>query len=494
MNKTKPLGLKYVLYLLKKPTAFLLVFSFVVSPLSAFAQFSTTTATSTKSLSDELNGDFSFDSLSSSETGNLDVSRNMFNSKRFSSIDEISGTFNFEVPIAVPPGRNGIEPKLSLRYNSQPQTETSVVGYGWEIPIPFIERVNKRGTDRMFSDTYFYSSLSGELASTSATTYKAKVEDGDFFTYEFSSNSWTMKDRDGTIYKFGHSAATRQDDPNNSSNISKWLLEEIRDRNDNYMTYEYYKNYGQVYPSKITYTHSSTTPSGIFEVEFNRESRGDIATSSAVGFPVNTRQRIYEVVTKVDGVWARKYDLNYSNPEDRTRSLLTSVTEYGRADDGSTTTIPAYEFDYHESDPKGWTTNVPWTIPTFLAKSNGQSLGTLIADPNGDGRPDLLQSFQDATSTLNTVFLHNGSGWATSTWAYPWADYFTVATDTKPFFPGDINADGLDDFIHCSTNPASCNTYLSTGSGWATSTSVWSVPTGFENTAGNTSVRLIDLN
>jgi len=50
------------------------------------------------------------------------------------------------------------------------------------------------------------------------------------------------------------------------------MLEEVRDLNDNYIKYEYYKNDGQIYPSKVKYTGYNTTD-GIFEVEFLRESR-----------------------------------------------------------------------------------------------------------------------------------------------------------------------------------------------------------------------------
>ena len=437
-------------------------------------------------------------SLSSSVSeGSLDVSRNQFSNGHYNDVDQLTGTYNFEIPIVIPPGRNGMQPQLGLQYNSQPQTETSVVGYGWNLPIPFIERINRRGADRMFSDTDFYSSLTGELASTSATAYRSKVDTGEFVIYEFSGNKWTATTSQGVVYKFGYSSTTRQDHPSNQATTSKWLLEEMRDRNGNFVTYTYYKNGGQIYPEKITYTHSTST-TGIFEISFTRESRTDTATSSASGFQVVTRERIAEIITKVNGTWARKYKLEYTNPEHRYRSLLSSVTEYGRADDGSTTTKPAYRFNYQESGQKGWATDTGWVPPVYFAESTYISLGTLIGDVNADGRPDLLHSLLD-TGGVNEkgVYVNTGSasssGWALHAgWTYPWGPYFTENDTVNPFFIADLNADGYDDFIYNGTS--SRYVYINTKQGWATSTTQWVLPTSFKNSSGTVSARVVDVN
>jgi RHS repeat-associated protein len=435
--------------------------------------------------------------LSSGDAGNLDVSRYTYDSNRLSDIDELSGTYSFQVPIIVPPGRNGVQPQLALQYSSQPQSEVSEVGYGWSLSIPSIERINRRGTNNMFTDTYFVSSLSGELASTSATTYKAKVENGGFLTYSFTGNTWMATDTVGTVYKFGTSTYSRLDHPSNTATTSRWMLEEMKDRNGNYITYSYYKEAGQIYPRKITYTHS-TSSTGIFEVEFNRQSRSDTASTSAVGFPISTKERISEIVTKINGTWARKYALGYATSTDnRTRSRLASVTEYGRADDGSTTTRPAYNFSYQESGVKHWNTDNSWSIPVYIAHESGESLGTVIADANGDGRPDLLHSLFKTTGTNEqSIYLNSGTstGWTlSSTWVYPWSDSFTSDFVTKPFFPADLNADGYDDFVYSGTTLATSSTYINTHASWASSTS-WQVPTPFQNATGSVNTRLIDVN
>ena len=85
------------------------------------------------------------------------------------SADESSGALTLSYPINSPPGRNGIEPGLSLSYNSRSHEDVNVAGFGWSVDIPYIERINRKGSETLYSDFYFSSSFDDELASSSAT-------------------------------------------------------------------------------------------------------------------------------------------------------------------------------------------------------------------------------------------------------------------------------------------------------------------------------------
>jgi hypothetical protein len=50
-----------------------------------------------------------------------------------------TGAFTQNIKLDIPPGRNGLQPDLSLIYNSQ-KTEDGIVGYGWSVSIPYIQR------------------------------------------------------------------------------------------------------------------------------------------------------------------------------------------------------------------------------------------------------------------------------------------------------------------------------------------------------------------
>jgi Salmonella virulence plasmid 65kDa B protein len=121
---------------------------------------------------------------------------------------DASGTLVYRIPIGVPPGRNGMTPQLNLVYNSSGGDEISPFGYGWSLDIPYIERVNKNGTEHLYTRLDFISTMDGELAgattsATSTQSYAARFDSGDFRTYTFSNDMWVVKDKQGNTYKFG---------------------------------------------------------------------------------------------------------------------------------------------------------------------------------------------------------------------------------------------------------------------------------------------------
>lgn len=85
-----------------------------------------------------------------------------------------SGAYTRTYPIVLPPGRKNATPDLQISYSSQNTRQDSLVGYGWSLNIPYIERVNKIGVDRLYNQdlqhTFFTSSISGELVPLGTTT------------------------------------------------------------------------------------------------------------------------------------------------------------------------------------------------------------------------------------------------------------------------------------------------------------------------------------
>src|SRR5262249_359153 len=128
-------------------------------------------------------------------------------------LDNNQGAFTKDFPIVVPPGRNGLQPDVKLTYSSLDRDDMNIVGYGWSLNIPYIERLNKTGADQLYISNYYNSSLSGELVDLGSGSFGSKIDNGEFLTYTLSSNVWTVKDKKGTVYKFGTNAAERQDNP-----------------------------------------------------------------------------------------------------------------------------------------------------------------------------------------------------------------------------------------------------------------------------------------
>ena len=403
-----------------------------------------------------------------------DLTKITLDSSFHSEVDPVTGSLSYTFPIQIPAGRNGVQPTVDLKYTSEPSPNVNIMGYGWDAGIPYIERLNKQGTDTLYSQNYFYSSLDGELYPTAAssTTYGAKIENGNFDQYQFTASStyWILTDKAGNMYTFGSTTAAQENDASTTAHVYKWMLQEERDINGNYVTYQYSKDRGELYPSKITYTNSSTTP-GIYELDYATSTRADIATSSASGFPITSALTINDIQVKVNGVLARDYALSYTAGVNTMRSLLSSIVETGY-DNGATTTLPAFTFTY-KTGPKNWTQSSTYVPPVPFTNS------PVLIDLNGDSMVDF--GTINSTAGTSTVYVNTGTNWAASS-------TLSMATTSKIGTFVDVNGEGLIDEIVGTT------TYLGTpGGGWAAS-STWSIPTAVATDTNQASIRYIDVN
>src|SRR5574341_2561475 len=62
------------------------------------------------------------------------------------SPDLHTGTGNFTVPIALPPGRNGFQPQLQLVYSTG--NGNGPFGLGWSLSMPGVSRKTSKGVPR----------------------------------------------------------------------------------------------------------------------------------------------------------------------------------------------------------------------------------------------------------------------------------------------------------------------------------------------------------
>ena len=285
-------------------------------------------------------------------------------------------------------------------------------GYGWQISIPYVQRLNKTGSENLFSsDDYFYSSLSGELVQIgSSNQYRSKIETGDFLTYELASDVWTVTDKEGTEFTFGFAATERQDNPSDSTEIYKWMLSEERDTNDNFIEYSYDKDQGQIYPDTITYTgHGSTT--GEFTVEFFRESR-PVFLSYEAGFGATTSERVNEIRVSVDGTWVAKHNVSYTDGDNGDRSTLTGIEHVGRTEAGTNqVTVTPFTGTYSTREDLDWSHDTTYD-QTFIHED-----AVRYGDVNGDGRDDILvHNYVYQTGVTNkAIYLNTETGWQSVT-------------------------------------------------------------------------------
>jgi RHS repeat-associated protein len=175
-----------------------------------------------------------------------------------------TGTGNFSVPIATSPGRNGFGPQLALQYSSG--NGNGPFGIGWQLSIPRITRKTEKGLPSYTDDDVFVISgaedlvpflkkISGnqekwepdtiETESHLITRYRPRTE-GLFARIErwvIKSDRkevhWRATTKENVSSIYGRSVGARIFDPEDSSRIYEWLLEETFDAKGNHIYYEY---------------------------------------------------------------------------------------------------------------------------------------------------------------------------------------------------------------------------------------------------------------
>ena len=87
-----------------------------------------------------------------------------------------------------------------------------------------------------------------------------------------------------------------------------------------------------------------------------------------------------------------------------------------------------------------------------------------VVDMNGDGRPDLVNVFNDGGSTSIDVHLNTGSGFQTQRWETKVGGFW----DKQKMFMADVNGDGLPDLVNVFNDggSTSIDVHLNTGTGF----------------------------
>src|SRR3712207_3793849 len=146
------------------------------------------------------------------------------------SPDLHTGTGNFTIPIALPPGRNGFQPELSLVYSTG--NGNGPFGLGWGLSVPGVSRKTSKGVP-IYEDSKDVFVLSGaeDLVPveplTAKTRYRPRTE-GLFARIhhhrDAENNYWEVRSKDGLVSLYGHPRTAGSDpaaiaDPENRTKV-----------------------------------------------------------------------------------------------------------------------------------------------------------------------------------------------------------------------------------------------------------------------------------
>ncbi|MBI5854033.1 MAG: VCBS repeat-containing protein [Nitrospirae bacterium] len=371
-----------------------------------------------------------------------------------SAHDPFSGSFGATIPIAIPPGRNGMQPTVQLIYGSG--APSSWVGVGWQLDLGTIERRARFGTD--YSKEEYVLRVNGATSdllpvSSGSADFVAKIESGFLRIKKLSydgTSGWEVTDPRGMKSFYGRTAESRRADPANpTSRIFAWLVDRAEDPHGNFVSVTYWTDTpnNEVYLDEVKYTGFGTTD-GANSVKFYRESRTDAPEMYTANYKITTAYRLKSIAVRNNGALQRAYQLTYGTPSSTTRSVLTSVQQYDRNASINTSTgavtgtsLPGTTFTA-TAPPIPLTEPAQW-IPYYneYGSPNSNAPFNFVGDYNGDGKADYM-----FLSGGEHVALSTGTGFA------PFTTWLATPINCSPghqgcVTTGDFNADGKTDLI-----------------------------------------------
>lgn len=330
-----------------------------------------------------------------------------------------TGTGNFTVPIAIPAGRNGFQPQLSLVYSSG--NGNGPFGLGWSLSVPGVMRKTSAGLPRYDDrqDTFVLSGAEDLVpvdVQANLTRYRPRTE-GLFARIahhrDANQNYWQVDSKDGLTSVYGTPATAGRDpatiaDPERAGRVFAWKLSQTRDVFGNRIDYLYERDaeqnddahaWDQVYLSEVRYADygDPANPQFLVRVKFVYETRPDPFSEYRSGFEIRTVRRCtqIQVYTQADKErLTRTYHLDYLDKKANAilplnkASLLHKVRVEGH--DGELSEfLPPLEFGYSRFTPN--------TQKFFAIEGSDLPAGSLarpeyeLADLFGNGLPDILE-------------------------------------------------------------------------------------------------------
>jgi RHS repeat-associated protein len=338
----------------------------------------------------------------------------------------------------------GIEPSISLNYDSGRKTKLSStyqgwLGFGWGLDgFDSIERQRPRGgvpafdgpnLADYFDGTDVYVLNGTEMVPCAVNSPSPSCETGGNFSTETESyqrinldkvNSvWTITQRDGTKLIFYPAGAltTNTITDGELSYFSRWYLQRVIDVRGNTVTYTYdCPELPVCYPKTVSY--------GPYMVNFHLEDRPDhilMANGKSIS---STEKRVKSISVKYDAALISAWDINYAQAPNSGTTRLVSVQKYGKdivVDAVGTITggsaLPAVTFAYRDVNAKTETYDTTYKTVDFniasICQSAADNTENYFSDLNNDGTSELIYgqqcSYNSSPSTYVNRFNTDGT-------------------------------------------------------------------------------------
>ncbi|WP_269531858.1 Ig-like domain-containing protein [Chitinimonas sp. BJYL2] len=338
-----------------------------------------------------------------------------------------SGAATYSIPIAVPPGVNGMQPALSLNYSSQ--AGNGVAGLGWSLGgFSSIQRCGKTiAQDGLFDAVRFANTdrlcMDGQrlvLANlvpsdvnywADNAEYRTEIETFSRITAQLTNGkrSFKVETKGGQTLYFGDSSDSYVAGQGRADEQAyAWALRKSEDLSGNQIQYTYQVDAttGEHLPKTVRWGSAALL---FARADFTYESRPDPVKTYLSGSRKDLRSRLTAITMKTDtgvdgsgGVQAQKYVLGYEQSSSSGRSLL----DWIKVCDAQNNCLPETQFTWG-TEPTGgsqFESAGAWANGPTLEVSENQLQWQKVsyADFNGDGKFDFLAP--------DGVYLSTGAG------------------------------------------------------------------------------------
>ncbi len=383
------------------------------------------------------------------------------------TISPSMGTMTHSVAINVPPGFGAVTPELSLSYSSG--GGSGLVGMGWSISLPTVERMTYRGLPEYGLDDDFSASGGAQLVrlpGTNPPVYRARYEKG-FIRYTWmeagsgDEGYWIAEYPDGSKAYFGATAdgtlvpGARMGD---AEGTAVYNLTEKVDVYGHSIRWTYQKFGFYNLPVHVGYVFVNDNPT--YEVTFEYEERSDeggldLLSDASFGFNAVLDQRMTGINILSRGVTVTRYAMNYL-PLDQSGgiSLLGRVSRQGVR--GTTYPIQ-FEFEYSQS--LGGDGNSPRMMDMGQVEASFGARTSQLIDINGDALPDIIDATQNgAHRFFLNIAQEDGTGVFDATPRLSNVGTRSSHNLTQPTVQVlDVNGDGFTDLINAATGQTLIN-------------------------------------
>jgi len=375
-----------------------------------------------------------------------------------------SGAAVYSIPIDVPPGINGLVPRLALAYNSQ--GGNGFMGMRWT--IAGLSAITRTGTDfyheGMIDGIDFDDNdklmLDGNrlIPINNGNEYRTEIETFSKIVphnISFGQPAWfEVYTKDGNIIEYGNTVNSRIEAPG-LNDVLTWHINKVTDRKGNYIEYVYVEETGMGRISEIKYAaNGMDTP--LYVVKFNYvNTRPDPVRYYLYACLIQTTVLLESIEIKYNGTVIKSYDLDYDLND--MYSHLEKITLW---DEGKITKFNPTRFEW------GITSSNPISFESTNINDLNQADVT-TGDFNGDGKTDIVAAYYTLNSDNQKVFTN-------------WVVYYETGNEGISFVKEsigsltgvgfshfvviDFDADGLDDLIQ--VNTSAFYYYKSVGTGF----------------------------